>query len=56
MRACLLNRLGGEMVLEVCSGVKPLRPVAPRKICLKQQGVDDIIDRTNDTLGFTVLG
>jgi hypothetical protein len=56
MRACRLNRLGGETVKEVCSGVKPLSPVAPRKICLKQQGADDIVDRMNDALGFTVLG
>ena len=36
--------------------MKPLSPVAPRKICLKQQGADNIVDGTNDTLSFTVLG
>jgi hypothetical protein len=36
--------------------MKPLSPVAPRKIRLKQQGADDIVDRTNDTFSFTVLG
>jgi hypothetical protein len=56
MRACRLNHLSGETIKEVCSGVKPLSPVAPKKICLKQQGADNIVDRTNDTLGFTVLG
>jgi hypothetical protein len=56
MRAHRLNRLGGETVYEVCSGVKHLSPIAPRKIHLKQQGADDIVDRTNDTFGFTVLG
>jgi hypothetical protein len=56
MRTCRLNHLGGETIYEVCSGVKPLNPVAPRKIHLKQQDADDIVDRTNDTFDFTVLG
>lgn len=44
MRTCRLNRLGGETVEEVCGGVEPLSPVAPRKIRLKQQGADNIVD------------
>jgi hypothetical protein len=35
--------------------VKPLSPVAPRKICLKQQGADDIVDRTNELLQDQVI-
>jgi hypothetical protein len=56
VRTGRLNRLGGETIEEVCRGVKSLSPVAPRKMCLKEQSANDVIDGTNDTFGFTVLG
>ena len=56
VRTSRLNRLGGETIEKVCRGVKPLSPVASRKMCLKEQSANDVVDGTNDTFGFTVLG
>jgi hypothetical protein len=35
--------------------VQSLSPITPGKGSLDKQSADDIINRTNDTLGFTIL-
>lgn len=46
---------GGVPVDEVCGGVQGFYPKGAREVCLKQKGAHYVIQRTKDTLGFTVL-
>jgi hypothetical protein len=47
------DRLGGEVVQQICGGVEPFYPVASWNRSLKKQGAQHIINGVED--GFTVL-
>jgi len=51
-----VERLGGEAVQQVSCRVKAFDPVRGREGCLKQHGAHDVVNGTNHTLSFTVLG
>ena len=48
--------LGGEAVQRVSCRVKAFNPIRGREGCLKQHGAHDVVNGTNHTLNFTVLG
>jgi hypothetical protein len=49
------DRLGGEVVQQICGGMKPFYPVASQNRRLKKQGAQHITDGAKDALDFTVL-
>jgi hypothetical protein len=49
------DRLGGEMIQQICGGVEPFYPVANRNRSMKEQGTQHIIDGAKDAFDFTVL-
>jgi hypothetical protein len=49
------DRLGGEVVQQICGGVKPFYPVVSRNRSMKMQEVQHIIDGAEDVFDFTVL-
>jgi hypothetical protein len=50
-----VDRLGGEVVQQICVGVEPFYPVASWNRSLNEQGTQHIIDGVEDTLGFAIL-
>jgi hypothetical protein len=50
-----LNSLCRKAVQEVCSCVQFFSPITSEKGILDKQSADDIVNGTNDTLGFTIL-
>jgi hypothetical protein len=49
------DRLGGEMVHQICGSVKPFYPVVSRNGSLRVQGAQHIINGKKNALGFTVM-
>jgi hypothetical protein len=46
---------GRVEVEKVCGGVKCLNPIGRRKMGLKKQGANDVVDRAQNTFGTTIL-
>jgi hypothetical protein len=46
---------GRVEVDKVCGGVKCLNPIRRRKVGLKEQGTNDVVDRAQNTFGTTIL-
>jgi hypothetical protein len=49
------DRLGGEVVQQICGGVARFYPVASQNRSLKKQGAQHIINGAEDALDFTVM-
>ena len=51
----VIEGAGGVEVEKVCGGVKCLNPIGRRKMGLKKQGANDVVDRAQNTFGTTIL-
>ena len=51
----MCEHLGGEDVAKVGGSVKRLNTIGGGNTSLKHERANDIVDRTNDVLGFTIL-
>lgn len=49
------SRFGGPTVKEICHHGESFGPVVRRHIVLKQQGMDNVVESSNDMLGFPIL-
>jgi hypothetical protein len=50
-----VDRLGAEVVQQICGSVEPFYQAASQNRSLKEQGVHHIINGAKNMLGFTVL-
>jgi hypothetical protein len=50
-----VDRLGGEVVQQICDGVESFYPVANRNRSMKEQGAHHIINGAKNALSFTIL-